>query len=67
MRVFDTAQPFKPGIVVRHAACNKVLISFERTGWRINDIYDVRVSLDVDCRTASGDTLQGTLTVAHCH
>ena len=67
MRVFDTAHPLKPGIVVNHAACSKVLISFERTGWRINDIYDVRMSLDVDCRTASGDTLQGTLTVAHCH
>ena len=67
LRVFETAHPLKPGIVVTRSACSRFLLSFERTGWRINDFYDVRVSLDVDCRTASGDALQGMLTAAHCH
>ena len=67
LRVFNTSHPLNPGIVIYHTACSKVLITFERTGWRFNDIYDVRVSLDIDCRTASGDSLQGMLTVAHCH
>ena len=67
LRVYNTANPLRPGIVIPHTACSKILISFERTGWRINDFYDVRVSLDVDCRTASGDSLQGTLGAAHCH
>jgi hypothetical protein len=67
LRVFDTARPLDPGIVFHRAACSKALIAFERTGWRIDDIYDVRVSLELDCRNASGDSLQGTLSVAHCH
>lgn len=67
LRVFDTAHPLDPGTMVQHTACSKARIAFERTGWRINDFHDVRVSLEVDCRTASGDALQGMLTVAHCH
>ena len=67
LRMFDMARPLDPGIVFHRAACSKALIVFERTGWQINDIYDVRVSLDLDCRNASGDSLQGTLSVAHCH
>ena len=67
LRVFDTARPLDPGIVFHRAACSKALIAFERTGWQINDIYDVRASLDLDCRNASGDTLQGTVSIAHCH
>lgn len=67
LRVFNTAHPLDPGIVVRQASCSRIIVSFERTGWRINDYYDLRVSLDIDCRTTSGDSLQGMLTVAHCH
>jgi hypothetical protein len=67
LRVFDTARPLDPGAVIPRSACSKAIVSFERTGWQINDIYDVRVSLDVDCRTASGETIQGKLAVAHCH
>jgi hypothetical protein len=67
LRVFDTARPLEPGILFPRVACSKALIAFERTGWQINDIHDIRVSLDVDCRNASGDSLQGTLSVAHCH
>ena len=66
-RVFDAASPLDPGIVFERAACSKALVSLERTGWQIDDIHDVRISLDLDCRTASGDSLQGTLSVAHCH
>lgn len=67
LRAFDMAHPLDPGVVVDRSACSKLLVSFERTGWRINDFYDIRASLDVDCRTSTGDTLQGMLTVAHCH
>ena len=66
-RVFDAARPLDPGIAFRRAACSKALVSLERTGWRIDDIYDLRVGLDLDCRNASGDSLRGTLSVAHCH
>ena len=67
LRVFSTAKPLQRGIVFSQSACSKFQLSFERTGWRINDFYDIQMSLDVDCRTASGEALQGMLTVAHCH
>ena len=67
LRVFSTAQPLQRGIVFSQSACTKFQLGFERTGWRINDFHDIRMSLDIDCRTASGDALQGMLTVAHCH
>ena len=67
LRVFNATSPLDPGIVFQRTACSKALVSLERTGWRIDDIYDLRVSLDLDCRNASGDSLRGTLSVAHCH
>ena len=41
--------------------------ALDRTGWRINDFYDLHVSLDFDCRDASGDTAAGHLATDHCH
>ena len=67
LRAFNTAHPLNPGVVISQAACRKFQVSLERTGWRINDIYDLRVNLDVDCRSVLGDSVQGMLAVAHCH
>ena len=36
-------------------------LALERTGWQINDVYDLRVRLDVDCRASSGDSVRGEL------
>lgn len=67
IRIFPTADPLDRGILFRRADCRRFRFSFDRSGWRVNDIYDVRVSLDVACRAASGDSLDGSLAVAHCH
>ncbi|MFO1315621.1 MAG: hypothetical protein U1F58_08440 [Burkholderiales bacterium] len=67
IRIFRSADPLDRGILFRRADCSRFRLSLDRSGWRVNDIYDVGVSLDVDCRTASGDSLQGTLAAAHCH
>ena len=67
IRFFRTDQPLDPGISFGRAACDSFDMSLERTGWQVNDIYDLRVSLEFDCRSASGDTATGHLAVDHCH
>jgi hypothetical protein len=67
LRFFDAAHPLDPGALFRRQDCGRLALSLDRTGWRINDIYDLRVSLDFDCRNASGDTAAGHLATDHCH
>jgi hypothetical protein len=67
LRLFAASQPLDQGLLFHRKDCSRFQLSIERTGWQINDIYDLRVSLEFDCRTASGDSVQGTLAVAHCH
>ncbi len=67
LRFFDVDHPLDPGVLFRRQDCGRLELSLDRTGWRINDIYDLHVSLDLDCRNASGDTASGHLAVDHCH
>jgi hypothetical protein len=67
IRVFDAAHPLETGLLFGREDCSLFELSLERTGWRINDVVDLRVSLAVGCRKANGDFLQATLTAGHCH
>jgi hypothetical protein len=67
LRFFDVAHPLDPGVLFRRQDCGRLELSLDRTGWKINDFYDLHVSLDFDCRTASGDTAVGHLATDHCH
>ena len=67
LRVFEAARPLEPGVVFDRHDCSTFQLSLERTGWQIDEIYDLRVSLDVDCRNAAGDSAKGRLAVDHCH
>jgi hypothetical protein len=67
LRFFDATHPLEPGVLFRRQDCGRFELSLDRTGWRINDFYDLHVSLDFDCRTASGDTAAGHLATDHCH
>jgi hypothetical protein len=67
LRFFGAAHPLDPGVLFRRQDCGRFELSLDRTGWRINDIYDLKVSLDFDCRNASGDTAMGHLATDHCH
>jgi hypothetical protein len=67
LRLFDAAHPLDPGLLFHRQDCGRFELSLDRTGWQINDFYDLRVSLDFDCRTASGDTAAGHLATDHCH
>ena len=66
LRLFATDRPLDQGVVFHRQDCSRFELSLDRTGWRINDVYDLRVSLDFECRTASGDEAAGAL-AARCH
>ena len=67
IRVFRSSNPLDRGVLFQRQDCSRLELSLERTGWSIDDIYDLRVDVDLDCRRASGDALQGKLAVEHCH
>ncbi len=67
LRFFEAAHPLDPGILFRRQDCGRFELSLDRTGWRINDIYDLHVSLDFECRDAAGETATGHLATDHCH
>jgi hypothetical protein len=67
IRVFRSSNPLDRGVLIERPDCDDLQLSLERTGWRINDIFDLRVRIELDCHAASGDSLQGKLAVDHCH
>jgi len=67
LRLFAADHPLDEGLLFRRQDCGRFQLSLDRTGWRVNDVYDLRVSLEFDCRAASGDTAEGSLRVDHCH
>ena len=67
LRFFAAAHPLDPGILFHRQDCGRFALSLDRTGWRINDIYDLHLSLDFDCHAASGESATGHLVADHCH
>ena len=53
--------------VFRSAACATLAGDVQRTGWRVDDVWDVSGHLTADCRLASGARLEGSVSFAHCH
>ena len=67
LRLFPTDEPLEAGLSFRRQDCDRFDLSLERTGWQINDVYDLRVRMDLDCRAATGDSVRGALTADRCH
>ena len=66
VRVFTTAAPFDNSIVFRRNDCKIFHFSLDTTGWRINRIYDYRITLQLDC-SRNGEAIQGNASATHCH
>lgn len=67
LRFFPAGEPLAPGVLFHRAECSRFEIALAHTGWQINEIYDLRVRVDFDCRNAAGDTASGSLVADHCH
>jgi hypothetical protein len=66
VRVFTSAAPFDNSIVFRRSECKVFHFSLDTTGWRINRIYDYRITLQIDC-ARNGESIQGNASATHCH
>ncbi len=66
VRLFDAQAPFVRTLLMRQADCSSFHLSLERTGWQINEIYVLRVTLELDCSLPSGDGIKGSLAAASC-
>jgi hypothetical protein len=67
LRFFPAAKPLEAGVLFSRADCNRFEMSLEHTGWKVNEIYDLSVRIDFDCRNAAGDGASGSLVAEHCH
>ena len=41
--------------------------SLDETGWKVNDVRDYRLSLELDCALADGTTIHGSASTTHCN
>jgi hypothetical protein len=66
VRVFAASAPFDRSVLFHQAECRVLHFSLESTGWRINRVQQLDVSLDVDCQLPSGETLVGNASAPGC-
>lgn len=65
-RIFDQDKPFDKALVLDRQICQTFHFSLSRNGWRIDDVYLMKVHLDLDCSLPGGDTVKGQLDAASC-
>jgi hypothetical protein len=59
VRVFEAAAPFDKAVLFRRSECRVFQFSVDSTGWRINRIDQLQISLELDCELPSGDRIAG--------
>ena len=67
IRVISPSATGETPLVFRRPQCKVMRATLESTGLRINDVYDYRITLDVDCLQADGTALAGKVSTTHCH
>jgi len=65
VRVFSTEAPFDRSVVFRRSDCAVFHFSLDSTGWRVNDVEDYRVTLQLDC-SRPGERVSGSASSSHC-
>jgi hypothetical protein len=59
VRVFKASAPFDSSVLFHRSECRAFHFSLDSTGWRINRIQQLGVSLELDCQLPSGDSIVG--------
>ena len=59
VRVFKSSSPFDSTVLFHRSECRVFHFSIDATGWRINRIQQLGVSLELDCRLPSGESIVG--------
>jgi hypothetical protein len=66
VRVFAVSAPFDKTMLFHRAECRVFHFSLESTGWRINRIDQLNVSLELDCQLPSGESIAGKASAPGC-
>lgn len=66
VRLFSSKAPFDESVVFHRSDCGVFHFSLGNTGWRVNDVRDFSVSLQLDCGR-EGERVTGSATAKHCH
>jgi len=66
VRLYSFEAPFDKTVVFRRSDCAVFHFSLDDTGWRVNDVHDYRLTLQVEC-ARDGESLRGSASSTHCH
>ncbi len=65
-RVFKVDKPYDMSIIYHRAECKTFHFSLDSTGWLVNHIQMLQVSVELDCQLASGDRIIGNAKDSSC-
>ncbi|MFI5167545.1 MAG: hypothetical protein ACHQQS_13085 [Thermoanaerobaculales bacterium] len=66
IRLFNSEAEFDKSVAFRRSECSVFHFSLDTTGWRVNDVYDYRITVEVDC-SRPGESISGSVSSTHCH
>jgi hypothetical protein len=66
VRVFAASAPFDKTVLFHRPECRVFHFSLDSTGWLVNRIQQLDVSLDLDCRLPSGESIIGKASDPGC-
>lgn len=66
VRLFSSQAPYDKSVVFRRSDCRVFHFSLDSTGWRVNDINDYRLTLQIEC-DRQGESIAGSASSSHCH
>lgn len=66
VRMFSSEKPFDQSVVFHRSDCKVFQFSLDSTGWQLNDVYDYRVALQLDC-SRDDESISGSASSPHCH
>jgi hypothetical protein len=66
VRVFAASAPFDKTVLFHRPECRVFHFSLDSTGWLVNRIQQLNVSLDLDCQLPSGDSIVGNASDPGC-
>jgi hypothetical protein len=66
IRVFAISAPFDRSVLFHRQDCRVLHFSLESTGWLINRIEQLDVSMDLDCQLPSGEHILGSASDPRC-
>jgi hypothetical protein len=66
VRIFAVSAPFDKTVLFHRAECRTLHFSLESTGWRVNRIDQLDVSLELDCQLPSGESIVGKASAPGC-